>query len=320
MKKDIDEIAKAHGTETIVTSFTPKSIEDYFRTTTRFGLGWDSAWVYAIVKTSGGQRYAFCRGYEKASSNLFYSCKLLGDTRSVSPRLHKRLYIGPGTFEKIPDKEMARVQSYPSKHNFQIDLEVNRFHWQEENGEVDLHFEALGPACRFLGPGARIKEDVFYTSELSTVSGTVLGETVTGFGGIDQSWLPHGIAWAQSKTHLYFESNWFVWANRYADGSTDYGVAGCGPGNWSLAFYVKDGQPYITNDVEFQAKYAEEGYPREVDCRMGSKRFKWTCDCRMNEIKGFILWVSGRMINREEEELPIETFSQFEFRPHGAFG
>jgi hypothetical protein len=53
---------------------------------------------------------------------------------------------------------------------------------------------------------------------------------------------------------------------------------------------------------------------------MGSKKFKWTCDCRLNEIKGFVLWVSGQMVNLEEKELPVESFSQFEFRPHGQFG
>ena len=319
MKKDIDEIARAHGAETIITPFTPNAIDEYFRTTVRFGLGWDSAWIYTSVKTAAGQRYALCRGYEKASSSLFMSSKLLEDTRSVSPRLYKRLYIGPSTFDKVPDKEMIRIKSFPSKHNFQIDLEVNHFHWQEENGEVDLFFEALGPACRILSPGGRIKEDGYYTSELCTVTGTVLGEAVTGFGGLDQSWLPHGIAWGQCKTYLYLESYWFVWANRYADGSTDYGIAGHGPGNWSLAFYVKDGQPHVSNDNEFQIKYAEEGFPLEVDCRMGSRRFKWTCDCRLNEVKGHVLWINGQMINREIEDLPVESYSTFEYRPFGDF-
>ena len=35
MKKDIDEIAKAHGAETIITPFTPNVINEYFRTTIR---------------------------------------------------------------------------------------------------------------------------------------------------------------------------------------------------------------------------------------------------------------------------------------------
>jgi hypothetical protein len=214
---------------------------------------------------------------------------------------------------------MVQVKSYPSKHNFEINIEVNRFQWQEENGEVDLYFEALGPACRFLGPGGKINEELYYTSELCSVSGKVLGEEVSGFGGLDQSWLPHGIAWSQSKTYLYFESYWFTWANRYADGSTDYGIAGHGPGDWNLAFYVKDGQSYVSGDNEFKTKYAEEGYPLEVDIRLGSQRFKWTCDCRLNEIKGHVLWVNGQMINTSEKNLPIKSYSTFEFRPHGEF-
>ena len=271
----VDDIAMAHGTETIISSFNPV-IEDYLRTTTRLGLGWDSAWIYAIVKTASGQRYSLTRGYEKASASMFMSCKMLDDTSEVSPRLFKRLYMGPILNQRIPDHDMVVVQSYPSKHNFKVEIKPNRYHWQEENGEVDLHLEALGPACRIISPGGRINEEMYYTSELCSVKGSIMGEEVTGFGGMDQSWLPHGIAWTQSKTYLYMESYWLVWANRYEDGTTDYGIAGCGPGGWNLSFYVRDGQPVFSNDNEFKVEYADAGYSTEMDIRLGANRFKWT--------------------------------------------
>ncbi len=43
---------------------------------------------------------------------------------------------------------MIELKSYPAKNNFKIELEVNRFHWEEENGEIALHFNALGPGFR----------------------------------------------------------------------------------------------------------------------------------------------------------------------------
>ncbi len=319
MKRNLDETAKAYGTDTIISSFTPQSIEEYSRTTTRFGLGWDSAWIYCSLTSAGGQKYALMRGYEKTSSSLFMTNRLLEDTRGVSPRMYKSLYIGPSFFDQVPGQKTLRVKSYPSKHNFQIDLEAGRFHHQEENGNIDLFFESLGPACRFLIPGARIKEDLYYTSELCSVKGKVEGEEVTGFGGLDQAWLPHGIGWAQSKCYLYFEEYWLVWANLYADGSVDYGIAGYGPGGWSLGYYVRDGRPYPSNDNSYKMEYADEGYPLKAEFKLGSNEFKWSCNCRLNEVKGHVLHVNGQMMNTAVKEKPVDGFSWIEFRPHGAF-
>ncbi len=319
MKPDINEKAKAYGTDTIISSYRPQSLEEYFRTTTRFGLGWDSAWIYCSVTSANGQKYAFMRGYEKTSSSVFMSSRLLEDTSAVSPRLYKRLYMGPTFFDRVPGEEKARVTSYPSKHNFQIEIAPGKFHHVEENGKIDFLFETLGPACRFLIPGAKIKEDLYYTSELCRVKGKVEGEEVIGFGGLDQAWLPHGIGWAQSKCYLYFEEYWLVWANRYADGSVDYGIAGYGPGDWSLGYYVKDGQSSMSTDNDFTMEYAAEGYPSKAEFRLGPNKFKWSCDCRLNEVKGHVLHVNGRMANTAKKEQPVDGFSWIEFRPHGVF-
>ncbi|HQP31323.1 MAG TPA: hypothetical protein PLB81_08340 [Deltaproteobacteria bacterium] len=314
----IDDIAAAYGTQTIITPFTPV-IEDYLRTTVRCGLGWDAAWFYAIVQTKKGKRYGLTRGYEKASSSNFMSCNMLDDPSEISPRLFKRMYVGFCFHEKVKDKDMVIAQSAPSKHHFKVVIEPQRFHWQEENGEVDLHLTALGPAMRLFSPGGKINEETYYTSELCAVTGTVMGEEVSGFGGMDQAWLPHGIAWTQCKTYLYHESYWLVFANRYEDETTDYGIVGCGPGGWNLSYYVQNGVPVTSHDNEFRNTYAEAGYPSELDIRLGANHFKWTADCRLNEIKGHVQWMSGRMINLGEKKVPIASYSQFEYRPFGQF-
>jgi len=102
MKKTRDEIAKEVGKEVIGVPFIPDSIDDYFRTTEKFGLTWDSCWISGEVVATNGKRYAFCRGYEKASTNLILSQNLvLDDLSQQSSKLYKRLYMGPIILARI---------------------------------------------------------------------------------------------------------------------------------------------------------------------------------------------------------------------------
>ncbi|MFC1822182.1 hypothetical protein ACFL9T_05710 [Thermodesulfobacteriota bacterium] len=317
MTKNSEELAKEYGIEVYTTSFTPDSLDDYSRTSNRFGLVWDQAWAYTTVTSVSGQRYAFIRGYEKAVTGMTMSSKLTEDMNMVSPRTFDHLYIGPVYFDLVEEKEMFRIKSWPARNNFQFDVAVNRMHWQEENGELDLHWEALGPACRILTPGAKIQEDMFYTSEICEVKGTVHGEEVSGFGGFDQCWLPPGIGWTQGKIYTYVQNYWIPWANRYADGSIEYGVTTFGAGDWSVGFFVENGKPYISNDNEINmtwGDYEGDRVPLNADVRHGQHHFKWTAGSRVSKIKGNMKWVDSKMINKARKDEPVETFSWNEYR------
>lgn len=314
MGQSRDDVARQYGTEIMAASFTPGSLEDYFRRTVRFGLIWDYGWLYAAVTSKGGQRYALHRGYEKASTNHVLTCKLQKDLSSVARKLYKHLYMGPAFFERLEEKNRILVTSYPARNNFKIEIEVNHFHWQEEEGAIDLQFEALQPACRWLNPGAGIQEDLYYTSELCQVTGTVLGEEVSGFGGLDQAWLPPGIGWTQCKIYQQIQDFWIVWANRYGDGSIEHGIGQYGAGGWNLGFFVQGGRPFISTDNVFLMTWAEEGYPLKADLEMGPHRFTWTCNSRLAEIKGVVLWANGQMVNTARKDTPVEGFSWIEFR------
>jgi hypothetical protein len=47
---------------------------------------------------------------------------------------------------------------------------------------------------------------------------------------------------------------------------------------------------------------------------MGLYRFIWTCNSRLAEIKGFVLWANGQMVNTARKDTPVEGFSWTEFR------
>lgn len=314
MNKTRDETAREVGTEVIGAPFTPTSIDEYYRETMRFGLTWDQAWLAGEVVTEDGKRYAFCRGYEKASTNLMLSQKLNPDLSKTSEKLYKHLYMGPMHFDKVEGKEMIVLKSYPAKNNFKIELEVNRFHWVEENGEIDLYFKALGPAFRWVSPAGKTNEELYYLAEYCEITGTVLGEAVTGFGSLEHDWLPPGIGWTQGKVYKYLQDFWVVFANRYEDGSVEYGLCQYGAGNWTAGFFVEDKNPYVSMDNEFKMDWAEEGYPREGAFRMGPHKFKWIVKSRLFEIKGNVIWATGQMINQARKDLPVHSYSWIEFR------
>ncbi len=315
MNKSKNDLAKDYGGKTFADSFTP-TLEDYFRTTVRYGLAWDFAWFYATVTTAQGKIYNFCRGYEKTNSTLAMNTMLTNDPSAGAEPLFKRLFIGMILFEQLKDQEMITVRSIPAKHNFQFNIEPGRFHWQEENGELDLQMRTLGPALWFFTPGAKIKEDVYYTSELCRVTGTVMGEAVSGFGGLDQTWMPIGMGYIHGKLYKYLEESWISWANSYADGTYEYGVCFTGFDQWSCVFYCKNGEsPYVaTKQNDFSIQWTGDGVPQEVLIQSGPHHFKWTADARATELKEHMQWATGRMINLARNDTPVKSFSTNEYR------
>ena len=314
MKKSNEEMFKDFGYEVIAAPFTPGSISDYFRTTQKKGLEWAEGWLSVSLQSDNGQRYGFVRGYEKTSSNLILSFKMRDDLLDVSSKLFKKLYTGKIVFDLTDGQEAVVIKSNPSKHNFHIQLNVNKIHWKEESGDIDLQFESLGPAFGYYIPGGRIKEELYYTEELFRATGKVLGETVNGYGSLDQVWLPPGIDWFESKGFLFFEDQWIVWANRYPDGSTDYGLVISGPENWNICFYADGGEIYTPENNNIDIKWAEEGYPLKVDVAMDNNRlqFQWTCKQRILEVKDMGLWANGQMINLAKKNKPVEGYAWFE--------
>ncbi len=314
MKYTTKEKFKDFGREVEVKEFTPSSIDDYYKAVPRFGTEWYEGWLSASVISASGKHYAFVRGYERESSNIILTFKMRDDLLDVSSKLIDKLYLGKTFFDKIEGQEAAIIKSPPSKHTFQIELKVNKIHWQEDNGDVDLHYESLGPALSWYIPAGRVKEELYYTAEVFRITGKVLGDPVNGYGSLDQAWITPGISWFASKGFLFFEDVWVVWANRYADGSTDYGVVIFGPENWNVCFYIDGGKAYTPKNNTIDIKWADERYPSKVDLALDNKtfQFEWNCERRLLEVKGMALWANGRMINLAKKEKPVEGYAWVE--------
>jgi hypothetical protein len=320
MEKTRNEYALEYGTATMARAFTP-SLEDYWRITPMLGMIWDSGWPYARVTDKNGQSYFLCREYQKTCTNFNYVSKLQKGLESVSPSLFTRPYIGAITFEQPEPGGVIQVKSNDMpgmQSKFQFEIEANHFHWLDvdgEGGKIDLQFDALGPALQFVTLGGKIRQDMYYTSEICKVSGTILGEEVSGFGGLDQAWMPPGMSYLQGKTYHYLETYWIYFANRYADGSVDYGVLIHGAGNWNMSFYVDKGKSYISTENEFQRTWGDGGYPAEVNTKTPTHHLRFTCDSRTAPMPEFhVQWTTGKVINLAKKELPVESVSNIEYR------
>ena len=321
MSRSDDEIIQKYGRAPVIEAFTPSSLADYSRTTTRSGLVWDMAMLYVSLTDAEGQKYALNRGWEKTMSGLWLSCKLDPDLAKASPRLFKRQYTGPIRFDLDEDQQTAKIASWPSKHSFEVDIAVGRIHWEEENGAVCLDLESLGTAMRYSDLGDGDYEGTIVTCEVFEVEGTINGEPVRGVGGLDNTWLHPGIGFTQSKLYTHIQNTWMTWVTRYDDGTIEHGVKGSGAGDWHWGFYVKDGTPILEKSFTADTKWGDvDGVriPVEVDIQYGDHNFKWVADGRMSLIKGNMNRVSGKVINTAKKAKPLETFSWIEFRDTGA--
>ena len=318
LKQTDEEIYKMYGRAPEIEVFTPSSIADYARTTVRSGLVWDMAMLYVTLNDSKGQKYTLNRGWEKTMSGLWLSSKLDPDLSKASPRIFKRQFTGSISFDVDHEEQKIKIRSWPSKHNFRIDIEVGKIHWEEENGAVNLDLKPVGPG--FLHSDLDELdgfEGMEVTCEVFEVTGTINGEKVTGYGGLDNTWLVPGVGFSQCKIYTHIQTMWSVWATRYDDGSLEYGAFGTGPGNWRWGFYVEDGKPMVGQEFTIDAKWGEADgvkVPVEVDFKYGDHDFKWNPNGRLSLLKGNLNRVSGEMINTRRTAKPVETFSWIEFR------
>lgn len=301
----------------MIEAFTTSSLADYSRMTTRSGLVWDMAMLYMAVTDASGQKYGLTRAWEKTMTGMWMTGKFDPDVTQASERVFPRQYIGPINSDLDEDNQTATIQSWPSRHNFKVHIEVGRIHWEEEDGALNLDLKSLGPAYRYTDVGDGDYESQISTCEFFEVEGIFNGEHVTGLGCLDQPWYPPGIGFFHSKLYRYVQQIMIPWITRYDDGSVEYGVKANFADDVNWGFYVTDGTPTLGENCSIDTTWGDADgteIPLKADIQYGDHRFKWVADGRMGIIKGNMNWVSGKMINTQKDAKPVETFAWNEFR------
>ncbi|HYH48237.1 MAG TPA: hypothetical protein VEG38_01695 [Acidimicrobiia bacterium] len=104
--------------------------------------------------------------------------------------------------------------------------------WQE--GDI------LDLAGRLVGPGLQVSapdptEPFYYSSQLYEVQGRVLGADVDGFVFVDHSAWPPGTDWKEYCVFNHLQLGWEAFANRYEDGTIEWGHLCIGADRFSFA-------------------------------------------------------------------------------------
>ncbi len=307
------------GTQTLVRAFVPES-RVYWRTYRPHGLAHQSTWVWACVCDEQGQQYAITREFKVEASTLAVISKLERGVERDSPRLYANLYLGIVEHDIDPASGRVSVRSYPSKGalGFSVEIEPQRYRHSEAGGEVELEYRALGPALEYYCPGEL--EDGLYASELCSVEGTVRGARVRGFGGMDIAWGPPGIGWTQGKIYRLLEEYWVVFANEFADGGLEYGVAVDGAADFSVGFLVRDGYVVHAGRAEIQMERDAGGFPRQARIALGADRYEFRTAARVAQIKGLMQWASGEMARAGQPRAVRRRFAWIEYFARGRSG
>jgi len=298
-----------YGSKVLTQAFQP-SLPYYFRTYTPHGLAYQASWLWCGLVDGEGNRYACLREWKTEYTMNVLVSRLNPDPDVVASRLYKRLNMGIILFEKDDARQVVEVAPAFDPEAFRITIEPQHFLWKDAGGELDLEFNALGPALKYLCPGET--EDGLYMSEFCRVKGTLQGRKVQGFGGIDCAFGTPGIGWLQSKIYRLLEKYWIVWANRYEDRSLEYGICFDGEADFNMGFIVRDGVVTLSG-CSIDMEHFEDGFPKQARVRMGEETYTFQTTSRVSRIKGFMQWANGEMKEDHDRGKIVETFSWMEF-------
>lgn len=280
-------------------------LADLGRRATSFpGLGFSTAWLWALVRSEQRQLMVL-REYGVAHASIYYVLEVADDPwttpRVVAAQIpgHDRLYVGTTRFEpRSAGRSHLLTGNNPLYPALRIELAPERITWEEAD-LVDLTLHLREPTLDIRVPGP--PDDCGYASSVGWVEGTVDGEEVSGFGGLDRSCNEPGITWGQCKVFRHLEEAWFVWANRLEDGRDEHGWVVCGPQGFRLAALCRDDEDTIVDDAPRVERTIEERDGRRVlmaaDLHVGGRHHRWSAE-RNVAIPGmdlFVDWMHGRV-------------------------
>lgn len=151
-----------------------------------------------------------------------------------------------------------------------IDLTITDDFLAWTEGDV-LQLSGPRPAIgvQFFAP---MREDpLAYVSQPYWVTGTVLGEVVEGPVFFDHLYFRHGVEWKEYTWYTDVQVSWNVFANKYADGSVEFGHIVRGRQDWSAAAVVLGDQDQSRcTEVKGDFVLDDEGYVTAADYDCGA--------------------------------------------------
>ena len=319
------------GTDTITYTWVP-TLEEYYRVYQPHGMEYGMQNMWGIVSTDDGQPYFFTREIGKEVSIFTFYNKVSGGMETPDePMFAGKLFSGY-ILHHLDESEgtVTIAPQFKGDDYFSLTIKPQSFHFIDAGGSVDLNFEVLAASHTWYCPGKYgALDDSMYRSEHARITGTINGERVTGFGGMDSEWVPVGVGLREAKRYAVIEKYWLVWTTEYEDGTVEGGVYVRGLGNNATPYYYRNGEAFIPEKHHIEVKMRSNGLVEAATIYFDDKIFDFTgtslsaedvcavsdgqnADEDQGEDAG---WVGGYVVSRDASSAPVKMFAMQESIP-----
>jgi hypothetical protein len=258
----------------LVATYRPR-LQEMHPAATQFGLALQAIYAYGAFRDAEGNLYGLIRKFVgPLTAGLGLMTVQDGGLRL--DRASFRSGRGASTRRIFSDAHLYTGQQMPGDEPFEVRVTDTELSWSE--GELMSISGSLGaPAIQIYIPS--FEESAFYASQLYPASGTILGRPVTGFALFDQSYMPPGIDWKDSKVFNELEYAWGSFATEYPDGSIEWGHLCLGRRGFSFAIIAdQSGTVAASTDVSGGVDFDDDGWATRLLCRSGGEDWEWTAD------------------------------------------
>ena len=264
----------------LVGFFRPEA-DQHLLHTSYFGLILEGTYFYGIMRTDGGEEFAFIR---KAVTYTTRDIAIMAADES-GLRVHPASAHGAKGCKVergYVDGRETFVGGSDRGANFEVQLGNQDFLWREHGAEGPLleisgtlaapGFQVYVPWRTAAGEGGVPGESgaCFYTSTPYLAEGTMLGKPVTGFFAVDHSYLPNGVGWNNSAIWMRLQGGWNVFANEYEDGSIEWGHMSIGADRFRfVAVSTADAALVNTLSVKSQIEWRDKEFVDRITFDVG---------------------------------------------------
>lgn len=268
--------------QTVVDQYDPK-LADLHPADPRFGLHLQSQYFYGGLRDADGTTAMLER---KIIGPMTSGVWLMTDADGGDVALHP-MALASARGETIrdfsPDRRHwsnhlmhAVGQRVRPSDDQPLSLTIDNDGIQWDEGELfSLEGALQGPGFQFYAPART--EPLFYTTQVYWVTGTCLGKEVEGFIGLDHAYFLAGMEWKEYRYFNDLEVSWEVFANRFTDGTVEYGVIVMGRHGWSGAATF-DGGKLVAKTDRLGADYGldDEGFITTADFDIDGTGYTFT--------------------------------------------
>ncbi len=227
-------------------------------------------WIWSVQYDAKGDCYPTVRGLGVNTAAPFMLQTNRGSDACHIAKESAQAYQGMMKIDPTKSGVLWRSMDYAVRPepSMKVEISGSKFSWREGD-----FFELSGKLRPYMTqwytPGAKSGEGEACVSIWIRTTGTILGERVDGWVGIDSMYMPAGETYhTSSMGHL--ESGpgtvivWTQCANEYEDGTYENACLAAGLENWGLAAGIDNGVMWQGRCLRATFENNPQGFPRQI--------------------------------------------------------